>query len=129
MKEEAMRFLLIRAFGMLLIFEFLLLRGNFSALYSRVGNSPVRQEIPGHDVVRRVVSAIDLVCIWYPKQVLCLQRSAATTCMLRRYGIPAQLVVGAQQLPFRAHAWVEVDGSVVNDKPYISEMYATLTRC
>src|SRR6267142_2468310 len=28
------------------------------------------------------------------------------------------MVIGAQQMPFKAHAWVEVDGRVVNDKPY-----------
>ena len=43
--------------------------------------------------------------------------------------IPAQMVIGTQQIPFRAHAWVEVDGSVVNDKPYTPEMYAVLDRC
>jgi hypothetical protein len=39
------------------------------------------------------------------------------------------MVLGAQLLPFRAHAWVEVDGAVVNDKPYIHEIYQVLDRC
>ena len=26
------------------------------------------------------------------------------------------MVIGAQQMPFKTHAWVEVDGRVVNDK-------------
>jgi hypothetical protein len=39
------------------------------------------------------------------------------------------MVIGAQQLPFKAHAWVEVDGRVVNDKPYVPEMYTVLDRC
>jgi hypothetical protein len=59
---------------------------------------------------------------------LCLQRSAATACLLKRCGIPAQMVIGAQQMPFKAHAWVEVDGRVVNDKPYMTEIYAVLDR-
>jgi len=70
-----------------------------------------------------------MACIWYWKEALCLQRSAATACLLKKYGVPAQLVFGAQQMPFKAHAWVEVDGRVVNDKPYTSEMYAVLDRC
>jgi hypothetical protein len=61
--------------------------------------------------------------------VLCLQRSAATTCLLRSHGVRALLVIGAQRIPFRAHAWVEVDGQVVNDKPYMHEIYAVLDRC
>ena len=37
--------------------------------------------------------------------------------------------IGAQQMPFKSHAWVEVDGRVVNDKPYTPEIYAVLDRC
>jgi hypothetical protein len=38
-------------------------------------------------------------------------------------------VLGAQQMPFKSHAWVEVDRRVVNDKPYAPEIYAELDRC
>lgn len=72
---------------------------------------------------------IDTACIWYRKEVLCLQRSVVTTCLLRKYGVPAQMVIGAQQVPFKAHAWVEVGQRVVNDKPYVVEMYGILSRC
>jgi hypothetical protein len=39
------------------------------------------------------------------------------------------MIIGAQSMPFRAHAWVEVSGRVVSDKPYTPEMYAVLDRC
>jgi hypothetical protein len=39
------------------------------------------------------------------------------------------MVLGAQMLPFKSHAWVEVDGIVVNDKPYMLEIYQVLERC
>ncbi len=39
------------------------------------------------------------------------------------------MVIGAQLLPFHSHAWVEVDGQVVNDKPYIAEIFQVLERC
>jgi len=61
--------------------------------------------------------------------VLCLQRSATAACLLKKCGLAARLVIGAQQLPFKAHAWVEVEGRVVNDKPYMEEMYSVLDRC
>lgn len=73
--------------------------------------------------------AIDLACVFYPKRVLCLQRSAATAMLLRRHGWNTEMVIGAQVLPFQAHAWVEVDGAVVNDMPYIAEIYQPLERC
>jgi prolyl oligopeptidase len=48
---------------------------------------------------------------------------------LRQLGVPAELVIGAQPLPFRAHAWVEVRGVVINDKVSATENYAVLDRC
>lgn len=73
--------------------------------------------------------AIDLACVLYFKQVLCLQRSAAATVLLRRHGWRAEMVIGVQLLPFKSHAWVEVDGNVVNDRPYVPELYRVLKRC
>ena len=124
-----MSFLGIKAYLLLIYFDLYLARGNFEALYERVRRFPVRKITLPEDAVRRICSAMDMACIWYWQEALCLQRSAATTCLLRRYGVPAQLVIGAQQLPFKAHAWVEVDRQVVNDKPYMHEMYAVLDRC
>jgi len=122
-------FLGLKAYLLLIYFDLYLARGNFEALYERVRGFPVRKVTPPENAVERICSAMDLASIWYWKEALCLQRSAATTCLLRRHGVPAQLVIGAQQLPFKAHAWVEVDGRVVNDKPYMHEMYAVLDRC
>jgi Transglutaminase-like superfamily len=73
--------------------------------------------------------AIDLGCVFYFKRVLCLQRSAATVLLLRRYGWDAAMVIGVQMLPFQSHAWVEVQGAVINDKPYVHDTYRVLERC
>ena len=67
--------------------------------------------------------AMDLACALYPKRVLCLQRSAATLFLLRHHGWNAQLVIGVQILPFKSHAWVELNRKVVSDKPYMRGMY------
>jgi hypothetical protein len=124
-----MSFLVLRAYLKLIHFDLYLARGNFAALYDRVRNFPLGKRAPARASVERICSAMDMACIWYWKEALCLQRSAATACILKKYGVPAQMVIGAQQMPFRAHAWVEVDGRVVNDKPYMPEMYAVLDRC
>lgn len=124
-----MSLLVLQAYLSLLHFHLYLVREDFSALYERVRKSGVNSVARIPDDVERICAAVDIACIWYPKEVLCLQRSAATVCLLKRYGIPAQMVIGAQQMPFRAHAWVEVAGLVVNDKPYTPEMYAVLDRC
>jgi len=124
-----MSFLVLRAYLKLIYFDLLLARGNFSSLYRRVHDYPVGRATRFPDATDQICCAVDMACIWYCKQVLCLQRSAATACLLKRYGVPAQMMIGAQQMPFKAHAWVEVDGSVVNDKPYMREMYGVLDQC
>src|SRR6202050_3255384 len=123
-----MSFLVLQAYSRLIDFDFYLARGNFAVLYQKVRNCPIGTSA-GRPDVTQIGAAVDLACIWYWKEVLCLQRSAATACLLKRYGVPAQMMIGAQQMPFRAHAWVEVDSRVVNDKPYMPEMYAVLDRC
>lgn len=119
----------LRAFVVLLSLERSLHSGNFAAIHNRVRKTPVRQlpAVPG--VAERTCAAVDNACLWYWKQVLCLQRSAATVILLREQGIAAELVIGAQHMPFRAHAWVEVEGKVVNDLLYMKEMYSVLDRC
>ena len=124
-----MSLLVFKAYGKLIYFDLYLARRNFSALYEKVRNYPVQRNLPSPPSVEEICAAVDMACIWYWKEALCLQRSAATACLLKEFGVPAQLVIGAQQMPFKAHAWVEVEGRVVNDKPYMHEMYAVLDRC
>ena len=124
-----MTFLVLRAYLRLVQFDLYLARGNFHALYDKVRTFPITEMPTSVDSTERICAAVDMACIWYWKEVLCLQRSAATACLLKHYGVPAQMMIGAQQMPFKAHAWVEVQGQVVNDKPYMREMYAVLDRC
>ena len=124
-----MSFLVLRAYLKLIRFDFYLARGDFAALYHKVRNYPVGRSMGTSGATERVCDAVDMACIWYWKEVLCLQRSAATTCLLKECGISARMMIGAQKLPFKAHAWVEVDDRVVNDKPYMREMYAVLDKC
>src|SRR5712692_4581788 len=124
-----MSFLQLQAYLKLIQFDFYLARKDFAALYNEVRDCPVANKAPSPDAVEQICSAVDMACIWYWKEARCLQRSAATACLLKRHGVAAQMVIGAQQMPFKSHAWVEVGGRVVNDKPYTPEMYAVLDRC
>ena len=118
-----------RAYVSLLRLEPFLVRGNFAGLYDRVRRQRTRAHRDAKFTMEQLCHAVDLACIWYWKQVLCLQRSAAAVSLLRHYGVEAQLVIGAQLKPFQAHAWVEVNGRVVNDNSYTNELYAVLDRC
>jgi hypothetical protein len=59
---------------------------------------------------------------------MCLQHSAVVTCLLRRRGVPAEMVLAAQDFPPKAHAWAEVAGRVVNDKSSVKNEYLILRR-
>lgn len=72
---------------------------------------------------------MEVACVFYIKQVQCLQRSAATALLMRRHGWNAEMVIGAQVFPFKSHAWVELHGAVVNDKASILDLYQVLQRC
>lgn len=124
-----MSFLFLKAYLTLILFDLCLARGSFAALYEKVRNCPIKKSMPPAAAVDEICSAVDMASIWYWKEALCLLRSAATAFLLKRQGVPAQMVIGAQRMPFKAHAWVEVEGRVVNDKPYTPEMYAVLDRC
>src|SRR5437667_11675910 len=102
-----MSFLVLKAYLKLIHFDLYLARGNFAALYEKVCNYPVRAKTLPENAVERICSAVDMACIWYWKEALCLQRSAATACLLKRYGVPAQMVHGAQRMTVTAHASVE----------------------
>lgn len=101
---------------------------SFAELYGYLRSIPVAPGYPAPNTVDRVKAAIDEACIWYPKRALCLQRSAVAIVLLRRAGVPAQFVYGVQQLPFKAHAWVEVRGIVVNDRQEVQHEYCVVER-
>jgi hypothetical protein len=124
-----MSFLVVRAYLRLIQFDLCLSRGNFHVLYDKVRAHSIRKMSASAQSTERICAAIDMACIWYWKEVRCLQRAGATACLLKSYGVPAQMMIGAQHMPFKAHAWVEVDGRVVNDKPYMREMYSVLDKC
>ena len=124
-----MAFLVLKAYCRLILFDVYLLRGDFQALRDRVSKHPVRTDTPSCDAIEQVCAAVDTACIWYWKEALCLQRSAVTACLLRSSGVPAQMCIGVQQMPFKAHAWVEVNGRIVNDKIFMRELYAEIDKC
>lgn len=103
-------------------------RRDFAGLYQKVRRSAVRPSNGISVSCAQVCHAVDVACMWYWKQVQCLQRSAATTCLLRRHGTAAEMVIASRRMPFQAHAWVEVEGRVVNDRPQVRETYAVLDR-
>jgi hypothetical protein len=122
--------LVIESWLLLFLFELIMKFRSSQELREIVRDQQVRSlEYAASLSSQQLSYAMDLACVFYFKRVLCLQRSAATTILLRRYGWRAEMVTGAQILPYEFHAWVESGGVVVNDKPYMHEIYQVLERC
>jgi hypothetical protein len=100
----------------------------FGALHRMVKRWPLNEKQPDPESLANVLTAVDSATTWYPKHALCLSRSAVTTCLLRQEGMSAQMVIGCNKIPFKAHAWVELDGEVVNDRKRVQQSYKVLDR-
>ncbi|SRR6266496_1549862 len=113
----------------LFVFDAALLGRRFVRLHCIVKAWPVAPKNPQHETVERVCEAVNYALIWYPKTVLCLQRATITACLLRGQGVHAQMALGAQKSPFKAHAWVEVDGRPINERNDVRAKYGVWERC
>lgn len=117
------------AFIGLFAFDLLLKFRGFESLIKRVENWPTEKlRMADRETCRRVRAMVDRAQMYYPKKAMCLQHSAVVTCLLRRRGVPAEMVLTAQEFPLKAHAWAEVEGEVVNDSPQVKTKYRELKR-
>jgi hypothetical protein len=119
------------AFVGLLVSDVLLKFLGFSRFHRLIRRIPTRKTgiTSGAERARRIVAGVDTASALYFKRAWCLQRSAVTLALLRLAGLPARLVIGIQRLPFSAHAWVELDGRVVNDQESARRAYTVLETC
>jgi hypothetical protein len=125
-----MTLLLLESWLLLIYLEVVICLQSFKGVYVVVRTAQIRRASERTGLSsEQLCRAVDLACVFYFKEVLCLQRSAVATLLLRRHGWSAEMVIGAQILPFKSHAWVELQGKVMNDKPYMSEIYQVLERC
>ncbi|HYV10017.1 MAG TPA: lasso peptide biosynthesis B2 protein [Pyrinomonadaceae bacterium] len=117
------------AFVGLLAFDLLLKLGGFQRLIGKVARWPIAEpKTANREICRRVRGMVDRAQMYYPKKAMCLQHSAVVTCLLRRRGIAAEMVLAAQTFPPKAHAWTEVGGDVINDQSSVKSEYRVLKR-
>lgn len=126
-RVAALALLTTQAWLALILFD-LLVRAGFARVHDRVRRSQVKARPRSGPSVDEVIWAVDEACVWYFKRAACLQRSVVATWLLRRKGWSAQMVIGYRPMPFESHAWVEVEGVVVNDRPQYQKFFAVLER-
>ena len=118
------------AFVALLMVDLVVKVAGFKRFHRLVRRFPVLGAGKGSSLgTAKICSAVDRAASLYFKKAWCLQRSATTACLLRLRGVDAELVIAARRMPFSAHAWVELNGEVLNDSPVVQNRFIVLERC
>jgi hypothetical protein len=100
----------------------------FATLQRSVVSQRVVSETCSQEQIDSLIAAVTEACMFYPFRTRCLQRSAALTRLLRRAGVPAQMVIGYCPVPLRSHAWVELAGRVISGKIHHQERFIPIDR-
>lgn len=86
-----------------------------------------RSGAPSAAMLDSVARGVVTAAVFCPGRVECLEQSLALYWILRRRGVPADLVFGVQTMPFGAHAWVEYRGEPINEERERLRQYAVFT--
>ncbi|MGH7514130.1 MAG: lasso peptide biosynthesis B2 protein [Gemmatimonadales bacterium] len=78
--------------------------------------------------VRATEQSVAMAGALYPGRALCLEQSLVLYYLLRRRGVQAEYCQGVIPAPFEAHAWVEYQGTVLNDIDEHARRYVRLPR-
>ena len=80
--------------------------------------------------IKEIKRSVDLAVRFMIYNSDCIYYSLALAMMLRRRSIPAVVCMGVSSFPFRAHAWVEVNGVVVSgDEEIARGLYSFKSAC
>ena len=113
--------LVLQALWELIRYDLVNVTLGFQRICRQVANQPVASQKSSRQTESLVCDAVSLAACFYYKPVRCLQRSVVATRLLKKSGIKSSLVIGYRPAPFLSHAWVEVDGRVVNDSSVYKE--------
>jgi hypothetical protein len=99
----------LQAIGGLMVYD-VVARMGFARTHALVARFSVAKRRPTEQSTPGICSAVAEACVWYVKKVHCLQR------------------IGCRPVPVQSHAWVEVNGQVVNDRPQYQKFFQVLER-
>ena len=117
MKWTKYALLVCRALYELARYDVIMSLRGFGCIHQHLSRRSIAAKPIYPELEKAVCNAVLLATCIYWKPVLCLQRSVAAVCLLRKHGFPGRLAIGYRPTPFFSHAWVEIDGRVVNGSP------------
>ncbi len=97
----------------------------WGALLARVARPGTPLPAGGLPVARQTGRLVQWAARYGPYSGNCLSRSLTLWWLLRRQGLSGDLRIGVTRAGgrFEAHAWVEYEGVVVNDRPDVRQRY------
>jgi hypothetical protein len=100
-------------------------RGTIAWLRWTTCGIPLKGPVSLHEVgeVERIVARVGAL---FPGRALCLEQSLVLYYLLRKQGVAAEYCHGVQPYPLLAHAWIELEGKVINDIPERTRLFARL---
>jgi len=118
--------LFFRACWMLVLVDLELRLRPWQCSYERLAAWAAQHRASGGPPPARLAWLVARAARNVPWPATCLRRSLVLWALLARAGEPAELRVGFQREheTFKAHAWVEHQGRVLNDSPDVRERYA-----
>jgi len=119
-------FMVVRAWWELVAFDLIKAISGFQGIHSSLARQIVKSKKLHKWTDTAICESVSLATCFYFRPVLCLQRSVAAAKLLRKHGVAARLVIGYRAAPFFSHAWVEVNGRVLNDSPAYKERLQVL---
>jgi hypothetical protein len=131
--SNADRWMVLRAFAWLGIIDLALRVVGFQRVIRTAESAPVSAERPDADQTiaraRRYAHWLHIASRYHVVRAHCLQRSVVLHYWLRKEGLPSQLRVGVRKEDgeLKAHAWVELQGQVIDESPTAVAAFTPLT--
>lgn len=77
-------------------------------------------------LIREELSRVSIMFLMNIFKADCLTYSYTLKKMLNARHVDARLVIGVRTQPFYSHSWVEVDGKIVNDDPFLRDKLSVI---
>lgn len=119
--------LIVRAICELALYDIVAMTFGFRGIERRLRRASGRRRRAEFEPA--ICEAVLWALSFYWKPVQCLQRAVVTARLLRIYcGDGADVVIGYRPTPFFSHAWVELQGRVINDSTAFQKRLHVLVR-
>jgi hypothetical protein len=86
----------------------------------------IQYTVPCPQILNHLIAHLNKACLFYHKNTKCLEWAATLVLLALKRKWQCNLIIGVQNYPFTAHAWVEMAGKIVADKQEWQEELVTI---